>query len=111
VVVQVAPYLLAVNQLAPYTSWRRFFPLIKRCFRAYEQVATPTGFRRIGMRYINKIEIPETNLELSDYFTFYPHVRGRFETHGAFIVGVLVPYDGSKYILNPELHLPAFDVW
>ena len=36
----------------------------------YRRVANPSGFKRLGLRYINRIDIPSTKLELQEYFNF-----------------------------------------
>lgn len=92
--VQVGSNLLAVNHLKPYPTWQEFLPLIRQGFNAYLEVATPTVIQRIGLRYINRIEIPGQRIELEDYFEFYPFIAPNLpQDLGSFIVGIVVPYD------------------
>lgn len=73
--VQVGPNLLAVNLLAPYGHWEADFkPVILEMLDLYRRVAQPTGFNRIGLRYINRLEIPEPAFTLSDYFVLQPQL-------------------------------------
>jgi uncharacterized protein (TIGR04255 family) len=72
--VQVGPQLLAVNQLRPYPHWSRFKPLILDTLEIYRQVARPAGFKRIGLRYVNQIQLPSDEVELSTYFNFGPRL-------------------------------------
>lgn len=74
VLVQVGPNLLAVNHLQPYPHWKEFKVLIFDALAAYERVARPKGFRRIGLRYINRIEIPETTFDFPAYFNLGPNL-------------------------------------
>ena len=95
--IQVGPNLLAVNHLKPYPSWEGFLPLIQRGFHAYWEVAQPNGIRRIGLRYINRIEIPEQRVELELYFSFYPSLGANLpQDHTDFIVGVNMPYENER---------------
>lgn len=48
--IQVAPHLLSVHHLKPYSSWQQFLPLIKDSFEAYREVASPKSIHRIGLR-------------------------------------------------------------
>jgi uncharacterized protein (TIGR04255 family) len=48
--VQVAPDLLVINQLAPYPAWTTFKPKIAEIFNKYIALANPKGFKRIGLR-------------------------------------------------------------
>jgi uncharacterized protein (TIGR04255 family) len=72
--IQVGPNMLAVNHLRPYPTWQEFLPLIRGGFEAYREAAGPEGIQRIGLRYINRIEIPGPGVEMEDYFLFYPFV-------------------------------------
>ena len=60
---QVGPHFLAVNHLQPYPHWQSFKSLIFDNLHFYRRVANPTGFKRIGLRYINRIATPETSLD------------------------------------------------
>lgn len=72
--IQVAPDLLVVNQLKPYMTWAKFKPMILDSLQKYRDVANPKEFKRVGLRYINKINIKAEIIELSDYFDFYPYI-------------------------------------
>ncbi len=72
--IQVGPNLLVVNHLPPYPHWGEFKALIFDALSIYQRVARPTGFRRIGLRYINLIEIPETTFDYSTYFNLGPNL-------------------------------------
>ena len=102
--VQVGPYLLAVNHLKPYPLWQEFVPLIERGLRAYCDVVEPDSIHRVGLRYINRIEVPSQGINLEDYFEFYPFVGPNLpQEHGAFMVGIQVPYEDSRDILKLQL--------
>lgn len=72
--VQVGPNLLAVNHMPPYPHWGEFKKLIIDALAVYQRVAQPKGFRRIGLRYINRIEVPEATFDLPTYFNLGPHL-------------------------------------
>jgi len=101
---QVGPHLLSVNHLKPYRSWQEFLPLIRKGFEAYCEVVEPTNIQRIGLRYVNRIEIPHPRVELEDYFEFYPYVGSNLpQEHGPFTVGIQVPCEDSRDILKVVL--------
>jgi len=102
--IQVGPDLLAVNHLRPYPTWREFLPLIQKGFDAYREAANPKGIRRIGLRYINRIEIPGQRIELEEYFEFRPFVGPHLpQDFGPFIIGIQVPYEDSRDALRLQL--------
>ena len=72
--VQVGPNLLAVNHLKPYPGWDAFVPMIQQAYRANVETAPPTAIQRIGLRYINRFELPGPRVELEEYLNFYPYL-------------------------------------
>jgi len=102
--IQIGPNLLAINHLQPYPTWKEFLPLVRQGFSAYLEVANPKGAQRIGLRYINRIEIPGQRIELEDYFEFRPFVGPHLpQDFGSFIVGIQVPYEDSRDTLRLQL--------
>ncbi|NMO50921.1 TIGR04255 family protein [Actinoplanes sp. TBRC 11911] len=59
---------LTVHMLAPYEGWEGFRSDIKRALSAYIDVAAPAEVERIGIRYVNTIDLPPDPVELNDYF-------------------------------------------
>ncbi len=67
---------LVVGHLAPYRGWEHLFERIKNAWLA---LARATGeniaLSRIGVRYINRVDIPENNgddISLFNYVRFHP---------------------------------------
>ena len=97
VLVQVGENLLSVNHLKPYPTWKDFLPMVRDSFDIYAKVAKPTGIKRMGLRYINRIEFPDAKVELGDYFSFYPFLGPSLpQDHGAFIAGVEFAYEDGR---------------
>jgi uncharacterized protein (TIGR04255 family) len=72
--IQVGPNLLVVNQLRPYSTWGKFQKMIKSCLAVYRDVANPKALKRIGLRYINRLEIPEAEVRIEDYILAVPTI-------------------------------------
>lgn len=95
--IQVGPDLLTVNHLKPYPMWEVFKPLILDNLNKYHEVAKPKGFKRLVLRYINKIDIPEKSIGLSDYFNYYPYLPKELpQIHYAFSARVEIPYEENR---------------
>jgi uncharacterized protein (TIGR04255 family) len=108
--IQVGPNLLAVNHLKPYPTWQEFLPLIRQGFDAYLTAASPKGIQRIGLRYINHIELSGERVELADYFEFRPFVGERLpHDYSLFIVGIQIPFENSRDVLRLQLLSAAPD--
>jgi len=98
-----ANYLLA-SHLRPYPGWEKFLPLVERVFSTYKEVTSPKGLRRVGLRYVNKVEFQEERVKLEDYFDFYPFVGdGLPQDHGPFICGIQIPFEDDRDILRLQM--------
>jgi uncharacterized protein (TIGR04255 family) len=89
--------VLSVSRLKPYLGWEAFLPLILEAFEAYKEITTPTGFQRLGLRYINQLNFKEERLKLEDFFDFYPYVGKQLpQDHGTFVTGIQLAYEDGR---------------
>lgn len=95
--VQVGVDLLTINHLKPYSKWENFKSMIIENLKKYQELATPKGFKRIGLRYINKIGFSENSIEIKDYFNYYPSTPDDLpQMHDTFHVRVEIPYKQGR---------------
>ncbi len=85
---------LSIHMLRPYQqqgeecrgSWEKFKARISEALDAYWKVAKPTGVKRVGVRYINKLVIPRGSVELEDYLVWgLPQTAALPETVSNFV--------------------------
>jgi uncharacterized protein (TIGR04255 family) len=87
--VQVGRDILVINRLRPYSEFAEWRPDFVEMLALYQELAQPSSFARVGVRYLNKIVVPEPEVELSNYFRLYPEVpEGLGSPHGAFLLRV-----------------------
>jgi uncharacterized protein (TIGR04255 family) len=55
--IQVGPRQLIINHLRPYPNWNPFRELILRMYETYNSLIEGSSLGRIGLRYINQIEL------------------------------------------------------
>ncbi|HVQ74448.1 MAG TPA: TIGR04255 family protein [Candidatus Binatia bacterium] len=93
--------LLSVNILRPYSGWEEFRPRIEAALRAYAEVVAPKAVARVGVRYINRILLAGTELDLAAYFRCGPTTPpGLPERMAGFVSRVEYAYDdGAKLLL------------
>ena len=67
------PSVFVVSQLAPYPGWEAFIGRCERDWRTWRQVAGYREIRRIGLRFINRIDIPivDDKAEHEKYLNIY----------------------------------------
>jgi uncharacterized protein (TIGR04255 family) len=70
------PNAIAVAQLAPYKGWDAFIARVERDLGLYRRSTKFREIQRIGVRYINRIDLPaEGNvIEQEKYLNVYPQV-------------------------------------
>src|SRR5688572_22917321 len=61
------------SRLSPYSNWNEVFAEASRLYRIYCKAAEPEEVARIGVRYINRIELPIGEVsEVRKYLTAAP---------------------------------------
>ena len=63
------------SRLAPYMGWEEFFPQIERGWSALRKAAGAIEISRIGVRYVNRIDIPVREgdqINAEDYLNYLP---------------------------------------
>lgn len=62
------------NKLRPYSKWADFSAEAKELWMRYLDFAHPTAVKRIGLRYINRIEIPDELTDLRELCLLFPAI-------------------------------------
>jgi uncharacterized protein (TIGR04255 family) len=95
--IQIGQNLLAVNSLKPYPTWERFRPYVENALKSLADIVNVTNLQQVGLRFINRIEIPGTPIELDEYFNFRPHLgNGLPQDMSNFILGTMFPFAGGR---------------
>ena len=102
--VQVHPHRISIHHLAPYPHWESFKPLIRKGYEAYLNTVTQPVLQRIGLRYINRIVLPEGHESPSAYFTLYPYVGESLpQDYKAFAVYLLLSFEEGRDAMHLRL--------
>src|SRR5437870_5283202 len=108
--IQLATNFLAVNCLAPYPSWNAFRPEIGRAYETVASLVEIQGLQRIGLRYVNRIEIGSPRVDLDGYFDFRPHLGERLpQDLASFIVGGILPFNEQQDMCKVQLTTAVAD--
>ncbi|HEX9751805.1 MAG TPA: TIGR04255 family protein [candidate division Zixibacteria bacterium] len=96
--IQLEQDLLVVNQLPPYPHFEDWQPEISSALEAYRKLTSPTGVKRLGIRYINRIVIPHSPIDLEDYYTVYPNLpRDMGNVLEGFLVRFEIPRQNENH--------------
>lgn len=74
VVVQSRLNGFAYCRLSPYEDWKSFRNDAEVVWKKYRQLRALAKIQRVAVRYINRIDLQISRLELQDYFRIYPEV-------------------------------------
>lgn len=90
--IQLGRDLLVVNQLRPYASFQEWENTLLEALKIYQELVKPRAIARLGVRYIDRVVIPERTVRMEDYFTLYPEIPATLgAAHGAFMLRVELP--------------------
>ena len=87
----------AFSAFAPYGRWETFSSEAWQHWQAYKDAANPVSVSRIGVRFINKIDIPQESIEIKDYL------------RTAVDVSPYLPQVTAGYFLQVVVPLLSFD--
>ncbi len=97
------PNSFIVSQLAPYAGWDEFYERFRRDWEAWRRVVGYQKISRIGVRYINRLDIPLKNEKVKheEYVNIYPRLPSYFSSVNSYQVECIIPLDE----VNAELRL------
>lgn len=85
------PDSFVVSQLAPYIGWEAFFDRFTRDWKAWKRSSGFREINRIGVRFINRIDIPLENgiAQHEEYLNIYPKLPESIEAVDSYAVQTL----------------------
>ncbi len=107
-IIGVGPDVISVHMLRPYQSpdnfensgWGEFRSRLSTALNAYRKVADAKSVVRVGVRYINKITIPDKNVKIEEYLKCAnPKLEGLPELYRSFLGRIDYVYE-DKVQLN-----------
>ena len=106
--VGIGPDILSIHMLRPYqnpsdpeaSGWNEFEPRISDALEAYRNISEPTGVRRIGIRYINKIVIPRKSVRVEEYLiSALPVISGLPDRLNNFMSRIDYAYEDEVHLV------------
>ena len=103
----------AYSIVAPYDTWETFSAEAWQYWQAYRMVVRPTKASRLGVRFINKIDIPQASIEIKDYLRtavdvspYLPQLTARYFLQ---VVVPILSFDASATITSTIVAPPTED--
>jgi len=77
--IQLSSNFIALVIYAPYPGWDVVREKIKKMISSYNRIHQISQVERIGLRYLDRLPLPEGIDVISDYFRFRPEIGEGFE--------------------------------
>ncbi len=97
------------SRLAPYLTWEQLRDEAKRLWNSYRQIVGPLPIIRVGLRYVNQLDLPMPMRDLRDFIRLYPEISSDLPQQvGGFFLQVQIPQAdlGAMLILNEAMVPP-----
>ena len=96
-VVQIRLDGFSFSRLAPYENWESFRDEGRRLWTRYREQTPLAAVVRIALRYVNRFDLPETKVELKDFFRTGPEVSPDLtQPLSNFFLRLVIPQDDLK---------------
>ncbi|MCK9581518.1 MAG: TIGR04255 family protein [Methanoregula sp.] len=80
------------NKLKPYDNWKNFSDEAKKYFEEYVKIAKPIKITRVGLRYINLLNIPLPIKDFKEYIKTVPEIGSEIPQNiQDFFMRLLIP--------------------
>ena len=90
----VRPDALGLSHLKPYDRWEALRDEFKELWGAYCDIARPTHVTRIGVRYINSIDLPLPSSDFKEYIETVPEIApGLPQGLASFLMRLVIPVE------------------
>jgi uncharacterized protein (TIGR04255 family) len=98
------------SRLVPYQTWEQLRSEAKTLWGLYRRIVGALPVVRVGLRYVNQLDLPSTLRDFRDFIRLYPEVSSDLPQQLAgFFLQVQIPQDdlGAMLILNEAMVPPS----
>jgi uncharacterized protein (TIGR04255 family) len=104
ILIQLGSHILAINCLAPYPTWEVFKPQIQEAFTTLTGITDVKELESISYRTVNRIVIPQSPINLSEYFEFRPFLGEQLPRQPTnFVLGCSFEFYDGRDICQMQL--------
>jgi uncharacterized protein (TIGR04255 family) len=97
------------SRLAPYQTWEQFRNEAAELWSSYRAIVGPLPIVRVGLRYVNQLDLPADLRDFRDFIRSYPEISSDLPQQLAgFFMQVQIPQQelGAMLILNESMVPP-----
>lgn len=98
------------SRLAPYQTWEQLRNEANALWKSYRQIVGPLPVVRVGLRYVNQLDLPLPIRDFRDFIRIYPEISADLNQQLAgFFLQVQIPQEdiGAMLILNEAIVPPS----
>jgi len=108
-IVQIREDGFTFSRLAPYDRWEVFRTEARRVWDVYRERLQPQSIDRLAVRYINRIDVPGSQVDLKTYFRTFPEVAPELpQLLEGFFVQLRLPFPqlSARCLINQTIVPP-----
>lgn len=84
------------SRLPQYRDWDELRTEARRAWMAYSEAVKPRSVKRLAVRYVNRIELPQPVKSLGDYFETFPRIGPTLpQVLAGVYVRLLIPFESA----------------
>jgi uncharacterized protein (TIGR04255 family) len=97
------------SRLSPYENWQSLRDEAMKLWRIYRTATFASKVTRVGIRYVNQLDLPSPLRDFRDYVRTYPEISSDVSTSvGGFFLHLIIGQpDGSMLVLNETIVPPS----
>jgi uncharacterized protein (TIGR04255 family) len=99
----------AFGRLAPYDRWDSMRAEASRLWQLYKSTMRPDRITRVGVRYINRIDVPTKSggIDLDEYFQTAPRIASSLpQGLESFFMRLQIPIEGAMLLITETTAAP-----
>jgi uncharacterized protein (TIGR04255 family) len=102
--IEIGDHQITIHQLEPYPGWNNLLPIFHDSIKELMELIHPNVFDRLGLRYVNQINIPGEIVSISDYFDYgiqFEYAKEKIIK--SFIIGMVLPFENDRDFCRIQL--------
>ncbi len=94
---------ITFNILKPYEEWETHFDFFFKIWKLYNSNFQPQSIIKFSTRFINRLEIPKSVVDLEEYLNYLPKIPSNLpQGFNSFFVNINVPLDQNRIVIINE---------
>jgi uncharacterized protein (TIGR04255 family) len=105
-VIQITGDGFTFSRLSPYGNWELLRDQTKKALEIYQQATNHRILNRVGVRFINRFDLPGGTVQLSDYLNIFPQIPSSQNISGLAMQVISTQLDIKSVLVISQALIP-----